>query len=372
MSEKSPPTNLEAALANLEKSWREVAELLREPRQIESRVMEVEKLILVDSDGITRGTVGINANGSVSLVLSDRTGKPRAWLGLTEEGSGYLSLKDSSGGISCEMPGSPPRPSAPKGVLPGEDPGAQGAGEGKLPEPAPVNLKPGTEAGEPGDQEAGVEGARPTTATEAILDAFNQALLKRLEKIERHNRKVNIVGGALLTLLLLAVGGLGWLFNQIPWQTGSLTANSLVIKDQHGVRRIWLGEQEGKVSLELFDKAGKLRAGLVLGPEGEPRLTLDKQDRKAAPEPAPGPSSGPVTPPQEAQPPKPATGDTTKAQDPEAAVQFVGARNSNKYHYPHCKWAKKIGPAGLITFKSVEEAQEAGYIPCQACQPPQK
>ncbi|OGL40152.1 MAG: hypothetical protein A2042_02900 [Candidatus Schekmanbacteria bacterium GWA2_38_11] len=53
-------------------------------------------------------------------------------------------------------------------------------------------------------------------------------------------------------------------------------------------------------------------------------------------------------------------------------TKFVGSKNSNKYHFPDCKWAQKINPKNLVTFTSVEEAKKAGYIPCKVCKPPEK
>lgn len=52
------------------------------------------------------------------------------------------------------------------------------------------------------------------------------------------------------------------------------------------------------------------------------------------------------------------------------AGEFWGSKNSNKYHYPDCRWAQKIKPSNLIKFNSPEEAQKAGYIPCKVCKPP--
>jgi len=49
---------------------------------------------------------------------------------------------------------------------------------------------------------------------------------------------------------------------------------------------------------------------------------------------------------------------------------FVGSANSNKYHYPDCRWAKKISAANLVEFSSAEEARKAGYVPCKVCSPP--
>jgi len=49
--------------------------------------------------------------------------------------------------------------------------------------------------------------------------------------------------------------------------------------------------------------------------------------------------------------------------------QFVGSKNSNKYHTADCQWAKKIKQANLITFKSISEATNKGYVPCRVCSP---
>lgn len=51
---------------------------------------------------------------------------------------------------------------------------------------------------------------------------------------------------------------------------------------------------------------------------------------------------------------------------------YVGSKNSTKYHYTWCKWAKKINPNNKVTFNSAQEAQAAGYIPCKVCKPPMK
>lgn len=55
-----------------------------------------------------------------------------------------------------------------------------------------------------------------------------------------------------------------------------------------------------------------------------------------------------------------------------AEYEYVGSKKSNKYHYPSCRWAKKIMPNNLVTFQSAKEAQEAGYLPCKVCRPPLK
>jgi len=50
--------------------------------------------------------------------------------------------------------------------------------------------------------------------------------------------------------------------------------------------------------------------------------------------------------------------------------QFVGSLESDKYHYPSCRWAKKILPQNEIWFSSSQDARAAGYVPCGACKPP--
>jgi len=55
-----------------------------------------------------------------------------------------------------------------------------------------------------------------------------------------------------------------------------------------------------------------------------------------------------------------------------ADYKYVGSKNSNKYHYPDCKWAKKISAKNLITFKTAQEALKARYVPCKVCKPPTK
>lgn len=50
-------------------------------------------------------------------------------------------------------------------------------------------------------------------------------------------------------------------------------------------------------------------------------------------------------------------------------IQYVGSNESNKYHKVNCRWAKKIKPENLIEFKTKEEAESKGYIPCKVCNP---
>jgi len=55
-----------------------------------------------------------------------------------------------------------------------------------------------------------------------------------------------------------------------------------------------------------------------------------------------------------------------------ADFKYVGSKESNKYHNPDCKWAKKISPKNLVTFKTAQDAVKAGFVPCKVCKPPTK
>ena len=44
---------------------------------------------------------------------------------------------------------------------------------------------------------------------------------------------------------------------------------------------------------------------------------------------------------------------------------YVASKNSQIYHKPECKWAKRIKPENLICFHSEEEVQD--YTPASSC-----
>jgi hypothetical protein len=43
------------------------------------------------------------------------------------------------------------------------------------------------------------------------------------------------------------------------------------------------------------------------------------------------------------------------------SCQFVGSKNSNKYHLPTCAFAKRIKPENRVCFVSEEDAKSKGY-----------
>jgi hypothetical protein len=50
-------------------------------------------------------------------------------------------------------------------------------------------------------------------------------------------------------------------------------------------------------------------------------------------------------------------------------MNFVGSRDSNKYHLPSCGWAERIPSEDRIYFPSPEAAKSRGYKPCRVCRP---
>ena len=61
--------------------------------------------------------------------------------------------------------------------------------------------------------------------------------------------------------------------------------------------------------------------------------------------------------------------DSNKEAVPTGEYKYVGSVNSNKYHRPDCKWAKRIKPENEIWFRDKEDARKHGYVPCKVCKP---
>jgi len=49
---------------------------------------------------------------------------------------------------------------------------------------------------------------------------------------------------------------------------------------------------------------------------------------------------------------------------------FVGSIESDKYHYPSCRFVSKIKSENRICFASKDAAKAFGYVPCGSCKPP--
>jgi hypothetical protein len=163
----------------------------------------------------------------------------------------------------------------------------------------------------PGPTDSQSERAISPGEVEAIVQRVGKVyhdaeVLERLAKVERQNRKITLWGSIFLTILSLAVFGFAF---------------SMVQLHLHG-------------KVNLLPKAQEIASSK----SAEPKKTDQQVSAPAAEAEAPG--------------------------------KYVGSITSNKYHYPDCKWAKTIPSRKLLTFKSVKEAREKGYIPCPVCKPP--
>jgi len=54
---------------------------------------------------------------------------------------------------------------------------------------------------------------------------------------------------------------------------------------------------------------------------------------------------------------------------PAARAYFVANQNSEVYHFPDCKWAKKIKSGNIIKFSSPQEAEAQNFLACSSCKP---
>jgi len=52
-----------------------------------------------------------------------------------------------------------------------------------------------------------------------------------------------------------------------------------------------------------------------------------------------------------------------------AEYTYVASKNSEVFHRPQCRWAKKISPKNLVDYNSRDEATKAGKRPCKQCKP---
>jgi hypothetical protein len=168
-------------------------------------------------------------------------------------------------------------------------------------------------------------------------------VMERVEKLERQNRKITILSSMLMTLTVLMLGVIAFLFVQSNLfnQGVIFQAKEKIDASQPSFGKNTAEVQEAQ-SREPVAKVNDLESADSVAKVGGPEA------KSAAAEPDPKPAK--VTVP----------------------VEFVGSITSNKYHYPDCKWAAQIQPHKLKHFSSIEEARKQGYIPCPTCQPPSK
>lgn len=128
--------------------------------------------------------------------------------------------------------------------------------------------------------------------------------------------------------------------------------------------------------------------------EGDPQESVEEPIAEPAETPSPPPSEPlPVAidtakqelneqvhdekvPDESVTPTAPAENQDPPAVDPEQAFReklaqykYVGSSESDKYHYPSCRWTSTINDGNLVHFDTEEEATVAGYLPCGSCKP---
>lgn len=405
MSEKPDPKELEALLTRMMTKKPEPPDPPESQGQGQERVIEAEKILLRDESGRSRGKISANQDGSAGLILSDNEGTAWAWLGVNQEGEAFLELKDKKGEISFKVPAAgTPLSEAPAvaPVLPASDV----TPEASVPSShfEEVSQQPALPA-----EEVDAPESKPE-ASQAIPPPFpswkpsiiDTELYDRVEALEQQNRGRGFFRTILLGLLALILATQAFVFFRPQSTGGPLEVQSLMVRDQRGTIRAWLGERSGKLALDLKDQQGKLRAALGLGtdgspalvlydekqrvraelqlwPNGEPRLNLrdesslqGKTEQHTSNDPDNqlslaaanrGDEDGTMASPRSSQ-------EEAAARDVAGGTTFVGSKTSNRYHYPSCRWARTIHRSRLIKFNSAEEAQGRNYIPCPVCKPP--
>jgi cytoskeletal protein RodZ len=157
---------------------------------------------------------------------------------------------------------------------------------------------------------------------------------EKVERLERQNRKITILGSMFMTVILLA-----------------LTAFAALM-----------------VQAKLLNPGAILRAFH----QGESPEPASQKARAKEEDPQTAQPVAKITDPQPAKTVAPVS-DPKPAQAKEVPhVRYVGSITSNKYHHPSCKWAAQIKPEKVVTFSSVTEARKRGYIPCPTCGPPSR
>jgi hypothetical protein len=210
------------------------------------------------------------------------------------------------------------------------------------PEPSLPPFRPAETVGAPPGREGTVEPS-PAPAHHRHPGGEASALvIDHLENLGRQQRRQSLLSWAILGMLgLLLATQVFFLVRPQP----------LDLRDQMARLRALDLRPPGSFGLSPDDRGQPGWAQLTPWPHRDLKLTVE--DKPGLP--------GQRASQAQALPPNRGSA---------AKVVYVGSKNSNKYHYPACKWAKQIKPRGLITFTSVEEARHRHYVPCPACKPP--
>jgi methylphosphotriester-DNA--protein-cysteine methyltransferase len=56
-------------------------------------------------------------------------------------------------------------------------------------------------------------------------------------------------------------------------------------------------------------------------------------------------------------------------EQPKSTYAYEASALREPFHRPSCRWAAQISPRNLQTFKTRQEAINAGHRPCKVCKP---
>ena len=164
-------------------------------------------------------------------------------------------------------------------------------------------------------------------------------VMARVEKLERQNRKIIILGSMFMTLVLLTIGV-----------------------------AIFLMFRANLLNQGIFQTTSqRITPSQPSSGEAAVKVTVPQPPKAVAEVPDPKPAA----PTAQASDPQPVAAPAVpKPAETASPGRYVGSITSNKYHYPGCKWAAQIMPHKLLNFSTTEEARKRGYIPCPTCRPP--
>ena len=168
-----------------------------------------------------------------------------------------------------------------------------GQDQGFVPQEA---VRDKNEASSPAMHEAGlaIPEALEPGPPEVEMPPPSPALEPAPEKLPPRSWGQKFFNVAILALLVATAGGLLFLLAQTQWGGGKIETGMLTIRGKDGVRRAWLGERDGRVSLGLLDKAGKTRVEVSLDAAGSPSLCLIDELQQNRVELKMGPEGEPV------------------------------------------------------------------------------
>ncbi len=225
--------------------------------------------------------------------------------------------------------------------------------------------------------------------------------------MERQIRRQKFVKNAVLVLAIILFVGIGIMLSKVSGRTNrvgpgnlAISADNLALNDANGINRLWIGEREGQVRVELRDSAGRRRLSLGLDAAGGPQLIFYNKDGKVLTQIVSLPNgqsgiellnqagkpiatiAGPITKGHQVISPSPAPLPPSKKPSPEMPkveqkavpkpetavntakpVIFVANKGGKYFHLPSSPWVKNTPTAQLLKFSSAAEAEKAGFRP---------